>query len=409
MSVYRFARLKAGVLGSAMLVSTPAPVRPAADFTVSSLIELDAVLRDNVGTGGGKIIDVMPGSYAGWSPAPRDYASNVIIRPQNLLNRPVFKAIANTDGGTHGLTLQDLVVYDPTLAFAFSCLIEIHGCHRWSFEGLKLRGPAGSARIGRGIKTQGCNNVNVQHCDVQSLSDGLVFNGPNGNSKSTGLTVKRNSIRDVESDGIDFYAFDTVDISENYISGFHPVVGDHSDAIQGFQLTGGGVSDTVANSNMDIKRNLIVARYDPTAAGIGRCQGIFVNPGSNDPSNGGVPVYQGRGNFEDNILIGTNLHGITLDYFTDGVLTVKNNALYDVDDFGDSITAPGIELAHALNVVSSGNSAPRIVIDGTASYASGSNTGNTQTGSAKLTRPQADALVASWAATYSDVPYATAY
>src|SRR5262249_24775290 len=120
------------------------------------------------------------------------------------------------------LEFSAVTALDPYFAFRIESSSNIE-FRNLSVHGDQIGGPAG-------FLFRNGSNIRVINSDFQQLGGGIVH------TNSTGLTITGNSFHDIQSDGISGNGSSNVEISQNTFTDFHPVGGDHPDAIQFFTL-----------------------------------------------------------------------------------------------------------------------------------------------------------------------------
>jgi len=216
------------------------------------------------------------------------------------------------------MTLQDikgltLTSTDPTKPASFEA-INIKGGNRVTLTHLNLEGSITGLTyrlqilsstdinasklnlVGGGDYSQGApggafirwgNRVSLTGLKVSLVVNGIKF------SDSSQVTISDNIIRDFRSDAIQGTATSQLLISGNYISGAHPVPGDHPDGIQLFTL-----EKQTSASDIVIRDNLI-----ERGAG-GLMQGIFIGARDENPY---INLQ-----ITKNMVIGSLYHGLSV-------------------------------------------------------------------------------------------------
>lgn len=251
----------------------PIPVGVAVADTKSFLAALDAAR-------GGETIIVPAGVVIG----PLKISGKVFVRPVRIAGRG---QIVNMDiADSEGLIFEGLEFYAKVPGHT---LFNVARSKRLVFQNLNVHGSLdGDPQNDRAaFSITRSSDITIRGSEFQQLKRAVIANNTDR------LTVERNDIHDMQTDGMIFAEMSNLRIVGNFIGQFSPVTGDHPDAIQ--VMTRG---TTVPTRGVYIADNLI---YRGDGAGM---QGIFF--GNEDA----VP-------FEDveitrNLLIGTGYRGISI-------------------------------------------------------------------------------------------------
>ena len=171
----------------------------------------------------GDVILLNSGSYRSVNLSGIQINGNVTIKSIDVTNQATFLDL--TVKGASGLTFQDIKFapqsVDRMYTFNVTNSSNIH------FAGIEVFGPAGDA----GYKSspfmiRGSENVTVENSEFHHLWHGVSILD-NSNVKMTG-----NFFHDIRTDGIRGGGTSNLVISGNYMTDFHPAVGDHPDGIQ---------------------------------------------------------------------------------------------------------------------------------------------------------------------------------
>jgi hypothetical protein len=174
-----------------------------------------------------------------------------------------------------------------------------------------------------GLWVGNSDHITIRNSELQELSNGIVH------VNATNLLIDGNYIHDIGTDGIHGGGSSNVTISNNHITDFHVVDGQHPDAIQFWT-----VNTKASVANITITGNLIERGKGSTL------QGIFMG------NEAGLPYKAVT--ISGNIIIGGMYNGITLGD-GDG-LTVTGNTVLQFDD-----QPSWIVLRFAKNATVSGN------------------------------------------------------
>ena len=160
------------------------------------------------------------------------------------------------------------------------------------------------------LGVQMSEGVTIERSEARGFMRGFVF------SESRAVTLRRNDLHGMRSDGMDFVQVQDVLIEDNLIRDFasSPLSGDHPDMIQ-FWTTGA----TAPNTDIMIRNNVL-------SAGAGwYSQSIFMRNELVDQGVAGAEMLYRNVTIEGNVIINAHLHGITVGE-TAG-LTIANNTL----------------------------------------------------------------------------------
>src|SRR5207237_968631 len=103
------------------------------------------------------------------------------------------------------------------------------------------------ANDGIGLSIANSSNVQLMGSSFHDLFRGAYF------EKNTNITVSANNFQMIRSDGIDVGQINGITLDKNVFGNFHPVTGDHPDAMQFWQ-----VNQTVGSSNITITNNTVM-------------------------------------------------------------------------------------------------------------------------------------------------------
>jgi hypothetical protein len=136
-----------------------------------------------------------------------------------------------------------------------------------------------------GINFAETTNVSVTDSEFIELGIGLQI------SKSTGFLFARNYVHFLQTDGLELNEVRDVQILNNFITDFHPVKGDHPDAIQFWTDNVGPSTNVLVSGNVLTRGNGTMGQ-----------QGVF----GDDLHEVGYSDFR----VTDNLLIGTGYNGI---------------------------------------------------------------------------------------------------
>lgn len=254
-------------------------------------------------------------------------------------------------GGSIALVDPATVEYQPVLA--------LDGCSNLALDSVSLTGVgADQAQVGFGLSmTGGSSNVSVTRCAIQRLARAILLND------TSMVTIARNDLSGIRSDGIDIVASSDVDVIANQMWGFtpfmpgDPALDDHPDGIQ-FWTKGA----KAGCARVRVINNLI--QFSPDARG----QGIF--GGDDDLGYSDFTI-------EDNLIISPLWNAILFGKGATGLKLNRNTVL----NVPGGPAVPGGPVKPRINVPASaamlGNSAPAwIVTDAAGKVGYGAPSGN---------------------------------
>ena len=303
-------------------------------ITITSAAQLSAALN---AARGGEVFNLAPGNYGALNIRNRTFSNAITIRSADPSRPAVF---GRTQLGTvSGVNFSGVTFANPLSGATplWTPAVQLYSSARINFSGVTVRGSmdGNAANDGHGIGVRGSTGISISNSTFTQLNRAITLN------TSQGILVSGNTVSNVRSEGVNLAQVQNVRIIGNSFSNFHPVNGDHPDAIQAW-TTG----TNRPSANIIISGNLIVG-----SAG-GRMQGIFITDQTGNPAL----RYQGVV-VTNNTLVGTSWHGITLGH-ADGVAITGNNVITMPDP---KIDRSWIRVADATGIVN-GNTARQIVL-----------------------------------------------
>jgi Right handed beta helix region len=198
-----------------------------------------------------------------------------------------------------------------------------------AFDSFTAQGTPDSTGAAQGVAffARASSGVSVTNSEISQVGVGIV------DLDSDHLTFANNYIHDVQSDGIDNAGSSNVVIAGNRFTNFHPVDGDHPDAIQFW-----------AGSNGTAGNNITVADNVITRGNGDVMQGIFVEATQNISITG-------------NAMAGTMYNGISVSTTTNAL--IQNNFVQGYNDMGSRIIARDA----SANVTVTGNTISEPVVN----------------------------------------------
>ena len=268
--------------------------------TVSSSDGLSAALR---GAHAGDTILLAAGSYGPISIRGFHFDGTVTIQSADSAHPAVLDGV--TFSNSSGLALADV---DITVNGPWAKGVSVTSSANISMSGLTVHGVSGVDE-GVGVSVRNSQGVTVSESGFTKIGSGI------GHADSDSLTFSHNTFHDIRTDGIFGGGSSHVLVDANSFTDFHPMPGDHPDAIQFFGGATGAHGSEVMVSNNIITR------------GTGEViQGIFVE------ATGHITIV-------GNAMTGTAYNGISLST-TDGAL-VQDNFVQGFADMGSRIITRG--------------------------------------------------------------------
>lgn len=319
-------------------------------LTVSTAAQLKSAL---LSAKGGDTILLAGGDYGDLSLTPRDrvpvnFPSNVTIASADPNNPAVLTGL-DLRGGSNitfsGITFDytfepGTPIYNRPFAVTGSQGISFRDC---TFDGDVAKGVSAEADgygYGIGLSINTSSNVTVDNSEFYNFYRGAVF------GRVTDLRVTNNDIHDLRMDGLNFGQVTNVLIEGNTIHDFRrsPNSNDHADMIQ-FWTNGA----TYPSSNIVIRGNhLDIGDGDAT-------QSIFMRNDQVDRGLAGQEMYYRNVLIEDNVIVNSHAHGITVGE-TIGLIIRNNSVLHDDGNLPDgedpAVNIPRINLSeNSLGVI----------------------------------------------------------
>ena len=251
---------------------------------------------------GGDVIKLASGNYGNLNLDDISFASNVTINSLGSKDSVTFTGLNLHD--VSNLTIGDVTfdyeftAGDPSYVSPFN----IEGgnnvtIRRSAFDGDVARGTGTEADgygYGTGLTVTDAQNVRVTGNTISNFYNGLYV------SESQSVTIARNDVHDIRSDGMDFAQVDGLVIDNNHLHDFRTASTslDHPDMIQ-FWTAG----STAPSTNIVIKNNLL-------DAGDGHwTQAIFMG---NELAGAGPSMYYRDVTIANNVVVNGHFHGISV-------------------------------------------------------------------------------------------------
>ena len=320
-------------------------------ITVSTAAELEDALRKATG---GETILLEGGNYGEldigqWQTVRADYASEVIIQSADPADPAVFERMylrdvsnVTLDGITFDYTYED---GDPLHLRPFRGTGENITIRNSTFDGDLM---SGTGTTGDGYGTGFGLSINATGL---TLENNEFFNHMKALAcGGDGVVIRNNEFHDIRSDGLNLVDARGVLIEGNYFHDFvrAPGSGDHADMIQLW------INDPdKLSSDITIRGNLL------DVGDGGATQSIFIRNQAVDTLGGGEEVYYRNLVIEENVILNSHHHGITVPEAI-GVV-IRNNTILqklgdNIDDGTSAVTFPRINVSEdAQDVVIENN------------------------------------------------------
>jgi hypothetical protein len=194
----------------------------------------------------GDSILLAAGTYSGVGIYSKNVAGGAVtIASQDIGNPAVFTNF--TIQSSSGLSFSHVVLStvgssDPYYAF------RVYESQNISYDSVSVQGPTSYAGGGPdGFLFQHDNGVSITNTTFAYLADGM------NETQDSNMLISGNYFHDIESDGIDSTLDTNVTIVGNTFTSFHPISGDHPDAIQFFEASLGPSSNVVVSNNTYVR------------------------------------------------------------------------------------------------------------------------------------------------------------
>jgi parallel beta-helix repeat protein len=280
-----------------------------ATYNVYNAAEFQAALSKAVG---GDRILLAPGDYGKVAIHGRQYGGTVTVQSMSWGSKAHFDGLTISQSKNIFFNGLDLGRGREAGDSEFQHINMVAGSTNIRFNSSVFHGDGvpGPQNDLQALSIYDSTNVAVTYSEFVDLSRGVYV------LRSSGTTLNGNDFHDIRLDGVAVAAANGITLQNNLFRDFHPVVGDHADAIQFWNT-----NQTRGTSNALIRNNVIWLDEDYAEADRG-VQGIWIS----DP---GTLGYR-------NITIENNLvyaqdrwNGITVNGGTN--VKVLNNSLLSAD------------------------------------------------------------------------------
>jgi parallel beta-helix repeat protein len=278
----------------------------------------------------GDTILLRAGTYSGLNLSNLSFSSAVTIASADPAHHAV---LTNFD-----MTAVDGLIFSQVELFAQQpnfVGFNVYSSQNITYDRVSVHGTldGNASNDPEGIRVYDSSHINLTNSEFQQLADGFSV------TRSSDIVISGNTIHNMESDGLDFSQVANLKVMGNILYDFHPVAGDHPDAIQ-FMTVG----TTVASHDITVSDNLIYRGAGDYA------QGVFMSDEVETLPFQHVTI-------SDNVIVGTGYSAIRPTHNTD--LTISGNTLVSLA--GDNNTY--LLVQNSDHVVSANNKATSISID----------------------------------------------
>ncbi|HEX7944658.1 MAG TPA: right-handed parallel beta-helix repeat-containing protein [Phenylobacterium sp.] len=269
----------------------------------------------------GDVIKLAAGDYAWFKIEGKNFAgSGITITSADPTH--AAKLAGFLVNNSQGVNFQGLeLVVGPTSDNPYQVL----NSARVNLDHLNVHGSMdGNAQNDAGaMLIRGSKDVVVSNSEFQQVHFGV------SHVDDSGLTIKGNNFHDIRTDAVRGGGTSHITIANNYFANFHPVAGDHGDAIQ-FWTSNTSTSAT----DINVTGNVIVRGTG------GAMQGVFMRDEST------VLPYQNV-TINDNLIVGAMNNGIMV---AGGQhITISNNVVSALPDQKSAITVQRVDDVTLLN------------------------------------------------------------
>lgn len=234
-----------------------------ATFNVSTAAQFQSAL--NSAKGGDKIV-LAAGNYGSVYVQNHNYSSAVTITT-SAANPAHFDGLFISN--TKNLSLSGLDLGRSLTAgqAEWTQLNYVYNSSNIQFDNVTFHGSKDNdpTNDGVGLQLTGVAGFSMTNSHFSELYRGIAI------QQSSNLTVKGNDFHTIRSDGMVVAAVDGITIDSNNFSDFRPIIPDHSDFIQFWNL-----GQTKGSSNITIKNNVMFQPQFSGVEGTGT-QGIWIS------------------------------------------------------------------------------------------------------------------------------------
>jgi Ca2+-binding RTX toxin-like protein len=269
----------------------------------------------------GDVIQLAPGSYTAAIVGRAFDGAGLTITSQDPGAPATLTALSVAEASGVKLTGLEFSVIGATREHPFY----VRDSSNITFDQLNVHGTAdGQTNDVAAMMIRGSKNITVQNSQFHDVRHGISL------LDNDGVTVKGNEFQDIQADGVRGGGTSNLLVANNYFSSFHPVDGDHPDAIQLWTT-----NTTTSATNITITGNVVVrGAGDPI-------QGIFFRDQVGDVPFKNVVVT-------DNLIVGGAYNGLTIGGVDGGV--IARNTVVELPDQKSWISTPS-----STNITLSGN------------------------------------------------------
>ncbi len=313
---------------------------------------------------GGEVLLLSAGNYGELDLFPKGpvtpiFDKEVVLRGADPESPPVFERLKLT--GARNLAFEDVLfdyrfkegeVPGEVRPFQVRASTDIR-FSRVVFDGDTARGVGPTDDhfgVGIGLSARGVTRLIVERSVIRGFYRGLSV------GEGTDVRILRNDLYDLRSDGMNFVKATGLLVEANVIRDFKRSFDsqDHADMIQFWSMNADYPSTDVL-----IRRNLL------TAGNGDHTQAIFMRNEAVDTQGGGSPMFYRDIVIEENLILNSHFHGITVGE-TQGLVIRRNTLIRvprrsELGTRGDFANMPGIQVAEgSQDVVIQNNIASRV-------------------------------------------------
>ena len=192
-----------------------------ASFTVTTTSQLQSALKT---AHAGDTISLASGSYTGVSLQNLNFTGAVTITSQDPNHQAVLVGLKLTS--VSGLKFSNLEI--TTVGSTDAYAARVTSVQNVSFDHMSVHGSmdGNPQNDVQGLFIRESSNVSVTNSEFQQLYTGI------DHLNSDHITFSNNNIHDIRMDGIRGGGSSYVTVANNTFTNFHPMAGDHADAIQ---------------------------------------------------------------------------------------------------------------------------------------------------------------------------------
>jgi Ca2+-binding RTX toxin-like protein len=298
----------------------------------------------------GDVIKLAAGDYSAMTLTGLKYAGTVTVTSLDPGNMAALNGLVLRDSQNLKFENLEMKVDGAKADYPF----QVYGCSNITLNKLNVHGSLDDNETNdiAALMIRNSTNVTLSNSEFEQLRHGVAH------LNSDNLKIVDNYFHDIRTDGVRGGGSSNVEVSGNYFTDFHPIEGDHADAIQ-FWTT-----NTTKSATNIVVRDNVVLRGDGEPI-----QGVFFRDQVGDLPFIGVKIL-------NNLVVGGAYNGISANGAQN--LTISGNTVAGLPDQssrilvvdGDGVSMTGNTSTQILfddltkNVVQSGNSLIPVPADG---------------------------------------------